>query len=83
MSYVPVESVKKKMEKELHMIRREKEGLTDVLDRTNAIAKGLMKNVTELQSRVQKVSLISILLMKLTNGHLFENTNKSVSWLHG
>ncbi|XP_060604867.1 uncharacterized protein LOC132757567 [Ruditapes philippinarum] len=49
-----IESVKKKMEKELHMIRREKEDLKDVLDRTNAIAEGLKKTVTELQSRVQK-----------------------------
>ncbi|XP_060604874.1 trichohyalin-like, partial [Ruditapes philippinarum] len=49
-----IESVKKKMEKELHIIRREKEDLKDVLDRTNAIAEGLKKNVTDLQSRVQK-----------------------------
>ncbi|XP_060590075.1 uncharacterized protein LOC132745236 [Ruditapes philippinarum] len=41
-----IESVKKKMEKELHMIRREKEDLKDVLDRTNAIAEGLKKTVT-------------------------------------
>jgi hypothetical protein len=75
------------MEKELTMIRREKEDLKDVLDKTNAIAEGLKKNVTELQTHVQKVSFFSIFLMKLTNGHLFEFTNKSirilVAWLIG
>jgi hypothetical protein len=79
MSFVPVESVKKKMEKKLHMIPREEQDLQDVLDRTNAIAEGLKKNVSELQSRVQMVSFISLLSMKLTNGRLFEYTNTSVS----
>ncbi|XP_060567489.1 E3 ubiquitin-protein ligase TRIM71-like [Ruditapes philippinarum] len=49
-----IESVKKKMEKELHMTRLEKQDLQDVLDRTKAISEDLKKNVTELQSRIQK-----------------------------
>jgi hypothetical protein len=56
MSLVSVGSVKNK--KEHQMIPHENKEPKNTLGRTNAIVEGLNKTVTELQSRVQKVSSI-------------------------